>query len=244
MSSCPVCLGTIIATDSKTGTSWCLECDWREVLRGLSQVEDEPRCRAAVQGHYNAGARCRRPATTWDGMCQHHGRGTPLRQLLNQGLPPRAPYMDAETRIYFEAIAAALSDADLLTLDADRESATAAAKVRELKAKASRIRNTTAYCRADEVVYFCRREGLIKIGVSTNVPRRMAAISKGGQMPSGMTVGPVDLLATTPGGYQLESRLHAQFADARVDGEWFQPVPALLRLIDRYRRRTETAASA
>lgn len=39
------------------------------------------------------------------------------------------------------------------------------------------------------------------------------------------------VLATMPGTQQDEDRLHQRFAAARVAGEWFRPVPELLRLI-------------
>jgi hypothetical protein len=71
-------------------------------------------------------------------------------------------------------------------------------------------------------VYFMEREGLVKIGISSNVPKRVQEVSRGSSMISGMTVGPVRLIGTRPGGRDEESRLHKLFKAARVGGEWFR----------------------
>jgi hypothetical protein len=42
---------------------------------------------------------------------------------------------------------------------------------------------------------------------------------------------PLVLLACMDGDRQAEARLHRRFASARVRGEWFRPVPALLRFL-------------
>lgn len=77
------------------------------------------------------------------------------------------------------------------------------------------------------VVYFIERDGFIKIGRTTRLKARLRAISQGGNMPRWMEPGPVNLLATIPGGWKRELELHARFGDARVDGEWFQDCPAI-----------------
>ena len=67
----------------------------------------------------------------------------------------------------------------------------------------------------DSVVYYVENHGLIKIGTSCDVERRLYAI--GGKV-----------LATEPGSYGLERERHHQFTDSRVGRtEWFQPTPAL-----------------
>jgi len=76
-------------------------------------------------------------------------------------------------------------------------------------------------------VYFLESAdtGLIKIGFSTNVEQRARAIeSMGGSA--------VRLLATKPGTFKTERRLHRRFAAWRTRGEWFEPNPALLDLIE------------
>jgi hypothetical protein len=82
-----------------------------------------------------------------------------------------------------------------------------------------------------ERVYFMAREGLIKIGMSSNVQKRMQEVSRGSSMIEGMTVGPVELLGTVSGGRVREKRLHLQFQDLRVGGEWFQDAPELREAI-------------
>lgn len=71
-------------------------------------------------------------------------------------------------------------------------------------------------------VYFMEREGLVKIGISSNVTKRVQEVSRGSSMISGMTVGPVRLIGTRPGGREEETRLHKMFKDANVGGEWFK----------------------
>lgn len=68
------------------------------------------------------------------------------------------------------------------------------------------------------VVYYVRKGRRIKIGFSANLPVRLAKL--GGE-----------LLACEPGGLALERRRQAQFADARIAGEWFRPTPRLLAYI-------------
>jgi hypothetical protein len=80
-------------------------------------------------------------------------------------------------------------------------------------------------------VYFAERDGLIKIGVSIHPRSRVA-----GQAAA--------LLATLPGDARTETALHLAFADLRVEGEWFRPGPALLRLIDLLAKRAAKASAA
>lgn len=88
--------------------------------------------------------------------------------------------------------------------------------------------------RKASVVYFVERDGFIKIGFTTQLRKRLSALGKGGQMPEGMTVGPVKLLATLPGDDDNEGYLHRRFRAHRIDGtEWFYPAPELLAFIRR-----------
>ena len=41
----------------------------------------------------------------------------------------------------------------------------------------------------------------------------------------------IDLLAVTPGGHDLEVRLHRVFASCRVSGEWFYPTRSLVEFV-------------
>ncbi len=63
-------------------------------------------------------------------------------------------------------------------------------------------------------VYFAKRGELIKIGVATDPEARMRELS-------------AKLIATLPGGRDLERELHARFIDYCVHGEWFLDVPPL-----------------
>lgn len=80
------------------------------------------------------------------------------------------------------------------------------------------------------VVYYmqCADTLRIKIGHSTDLPRRLAALNQGSPTR-------IDLLATEPGGREHEARRHVLFGPARVvhlsSREWFYPVPPLLDLV-------------
>jgi hypothetical protein len=75
------------------------------------------------------------------------------------------------------------------------------------------------------MVYFLQRQdGLIKIGRSVNVQKRIVALE--------CSAGPLVLLASIPGGVRVEAKLHERFEEARKFGEWFQPTPGLLALIN------------
>lgn len=71
------------------------------------------------------------------------------------------------------------------------------------------------------VVYFGARDGLIKIGTSTQLNVRASVLGIG-------------VLATEPGGYRRENELHRKFAHLRITerGEWFEPGPELLDYIE------------
>ena len=75
-------------------------------------------------------------------------------------------------------------------------------------------------------VYFAQvTSGHIKIGVSTNVPHRVAALQHA-------HAEPVNLLATMLGGHAHEQLLHRIFARDRDHGEWFSPSEPLLAYIE------------
>jgi hypothetical protein len=75
-------------------------------------------------------------------------------------------------------------------------------------------------------VYFLQepRTDNIKIGVTLNVQKRVAALSTGRSEP-------LKILGAIPGGFAHESRLHKAFAHYRTSGEWFKPGPRLLQFI-------------
>jgi hypothetical protein len=61
------------------------------------------------------------------------------------------------------------------------------------------------------VVYYIRRGAMVKIGTTVNMRARMAALL------------PEEILATEPGGYDLEAKRHREFRQFAVPGqrEWF-----------------------
>lgn len=83
-------------------------------------------------------------------------------------------------------------------------------------------------------VYYARRDGIIKIGLSRNVGQRMAGLG-------------AELLAVELGGVMDERRRHAQFEHLRLPDtgdsrEWFLPGPDLLQHIDGLSINTRAAA--
>jgi hypothetical protein len=73
-------------------------------------------------------------------------------------------------------------------------------------------------------VYFVQagESGPVKIGVTGNIEDRVRTMQTGSPQP-------LRVLATFPGGFDLEARLHRMFAPHRVHGEWFAPAPDLLQ---------------
>jgi hypothetical protein len=83
----------------------------------------------------------------------------------------------------------------------------------------------------EPIVYFVQAAGQlespIKIGFTTegNLEDRLISLQTGNPYR-------LRILATMLGGQQAEKRLHKSFEHAHVLGEWFDPTPALLALID------------
>jgi len=74
-------------------------------------------------------------------------------------------------------------------------------------------------------VYFMQRaDGMVKIGSSLDVPARQRVLES--------AAGPLEVLLALPGDRVLETELHERFAEARVHGEWFNPVSDLLEYIN------------
>jgi len=69
------------------------------------------------------------------------------------------------------------------------------------------------------VVYFARKNDLIKIGSSVDPKNRLRKMN-------------VDILVTVLGDKRTELAFHALFADAAIGNEWFRPVPELIELIE------------
>lgn len=75
-------------------------------------------------------------------------------------------------------------------------------------------------------IYFARScyGGPIKIGTSYNLERRLMQLNVA-------SVTPLCFLATMPGWREEEAKLHAQFSDALIHSEWYEPSPELMELI-------------
>lgn len=75
----------------------------------------------------------------------------------------------------------------------------------------------------DSVVYYMRLGNRVKIGVTSNLARRLEAVR------------PEELLATEPGDRAIEQARHRQFADLRTHGEWFRLETPLAEFIEALR---------
>lgn len=86
---------------------------------------------------------------------------------------------------------------------------------REREYKQENHRRSVEYgLRQIALVYYLRRcDGLIKIGTSRNLKRRMNTLGK--------EHGPLTLLLTHGGDGDREGEIHEKFAELRVTGEWF-----------------------
>ncbi|MFC3986449.1 GIY-YIG nuclease family protein [Streptosporangium jomthongense] len=198
----------------------CLDCDWGKAL-------DEDRCTEPCQewGRHGAGTRCSGAAVV-GGRCWRHIKADVLHREIYRYFRNYASD-DGLPRLHHVIFAEALKNAAVVIAD-ERHGA--------------HLRNTAVERRVNpergpSLVYFVGREGLIKIGTTTNLEKRLKALSKGSAMPSGMSVGPVELLATEPGDHRTEGVLHSRFASTRVGRtEWFRPSKALQSYIDDLKR--------
>lgn len=77
---------------------------------------------------------------------------------------------------------------------------------------------------SDQLVYFIQQgnddEGPIKIGMSNNIHKRLAALQTSNPYP-------LRLLAVRSGGHREEARLHLRFRLCHLHGEWFTPIEEL-----------------
>lgn len=88
-----------------------------------------------------------------------------------------------------------------------------------------------------KLVYFVRAGGGIKIGWSTNVGKRIAAIATANPVP-------LELLFTVEGGAKLERALHRRLADHRLRNEWFRDCPEVREVLAAVRACGAAAVSA
>lgn len=91
--------------------------------------------------------------------------------------------------------------------------------------------------KGSERVYFVRRaDGMVKIGRTKDVDRRMNEIR--------VACPEAVLLATCVGDRALEYRLHQRFHDAHSAGEWFHPTADVLAEVRRHIRKRQANLSS
>lgn len=78
-------------------------------------------------------------------------------------------------------------------------------------------------------IYFAQADGLIKIGYTIDLRRRMATLGH-------------EVLATTQGTMEDEKALHHRFGEYWERGEYFRPGPLLIAHIDTLRRNLPNGA--
>lgn len=89
------------------------------------------------------------------------------------------------------------------------------------------------------VVYFIQAGagGPIKIGVATDIARRVATLQTGSPEP-------LVVLATIAGGRAVEGRFHRALSLHRLRSEWFNPTPEVAQAVDLARRGELPTAAA
>lgn len=73
-------------------------------------------------------------------------------------------------------------------------------------------------------VYFATGMGMVKIGCSVDVEKRLLTVTE--WIPF-----PVSLVASMPGSYALEATIQRMFAEEWSHGEWFHASPRLMAFI-------------
>ena len=78
-------------------------------------------------------------------------------------------------------------------------------------------------------VYFAKSGDMVKVGCTVDPEQRLAQI--GEWIPF-----EIELIAITPGTFQLEADLHAYFADSWSHLEWFRITPKIMAVVDAINR--------
>lgn len=78
----------------------------------------------------------------------------------------------------------------------------------------------------ESVVYFVQAGEFIKIGTTTNLRARIAALQNGSPFP-------ITLLHTLPGACEKERAIQKHFYEFRIRGEWYEDAPELRRFIEK-----------
>ena len=87
------------------------------------------------------------------------------------------------------------------------------------------------------MIYFIQvgDDGPIKIGYASRVSTRIGALQVSNPAP-------LRLLASTRGELDDEARVHRKFAEHRLRGEWFSPVPEILAFCETLERAAPNRA--
>jgi len=97
-----------------------------------------------------------------------------------------------------------------------------------------KLRKETGYDSREKTqnkIYFIQAEagGLIKIGITHNLKVRFNNLKNSCPIP-------LKILATIDGSADKEIELHERFATHRKHGEWFEPCPEILQLIEQIKQ--------
>lgn len=111
----------------------------------------------------------------------------------------------------------------------------------ELESVPPQLDKFVALGQADRrLIYFAAcatQRGPIKIGLASNVSRRLREVQVGCPYP-------IDLMGTLPGGRAGEALLHRLFSDFKIHGEWFWPDAIVVRTIKALLREQKEAKAA
>lgn len=204
----------------------CLHCDGTESVEWQRLVLQDDRgeiaeCVATV-------------STNWGRDIKRCGRTTHIGALCHRHFPQGSRFWDLAARYFLHLGPRGLPDTYRRVFRWALEDAGAAISSKSDEREAVTRANKA---RKPSVVYFVEREGLIKIGTTTDLKGRLNNLGKGGSMPPGMTVGPVKLLASTRGTRVEEFEYHQKFRKQRIaKTEWFRPCKSLWREIETIQR--------
>ena len=191
--------------------------------RAPSKMRADPRKHCAERGEYHIAGRNGRRGIV---VCAMHAKD--LAALVPSAASLHAASMEREISDLGREIAWLKEENDRLAKGYDAEEFA----YERIQIKQGRRDD------AQRIVYFVGRESHIKIGSTQLLDKRLKDLARGGVlMPKGMTYGPVRLLLHHKGGAAEEYRLHREFAEYRITGEWFSEGPRLMTYIERMNAR-------
>lgn len=75
-------------------------------------------------------------------------------------------------------------------------------------------------------IYFFRAAGMIKIGWSLNIHKRLYDMQRNSPLP-------IEFVGALPGTMRMEKVVHRQFCAHRAHGEWFREHPEITEYLER-----------